>query len=83
MTVCSSALVVKGLLTSPWEKLAVHHVFAYLDPGSGSLILQATIGTVAAVSYMLRRKLASIVNSVLGRNQNTDPATAEPNDPAR
>jgi hypothetical protein len=58
----------------------VHHVFAYVDPASGSLILQATIGTVAAVTFMVRRQLASIWNSVFRRTANKDAAIREPED---
>jgi hypothetical protein len=36
----------------------VPHVFAYLDPGSGSLILQAAIAGLVAVPIVLRRQIS-------------------------
>ena len=32
----------------------MHAVFAYLDPGSGSMILQAVVGGVAAAGVMAK-----------------------------
>ena len=39
------------------------HVFAYLDPGSGSLLIQAAIAAVVSVPILLRHKLAAAVGA--------------------
>jgi hypothetical protein len=44
--------------------LAVHPVFAYVDPGSGSLIIQALIATAVAVPFFLRRQLGRVVSAI-------------------
>jgi hypothetical protein len=38
---------------------AVPHVFAYLDPGSGSLMVQAGIATAVSVTLVARSKIAA------------------------
>jgi hypothetical protein len=39
-------------------------VFAYLDPGSGSLIIQALIAGIVAVPILLRNKISQGVRAV-------------------
>ena len=39
-------------------------IFAYVDPGSGSLIIQAVIATMLAVPFFLRRQLGRVVSLV-------------------
>jgi hypothetical protein len=34
------------------------HVFAYLDPGSGSLIIQAAVAAVVAVPVIFRNRIS-------------------------
>jgi hypothetical protein len=33
---------------------------AYIDPGTGSVILQATIGAIAGISYAIRNRVRSL-----------------------
>ena len=40
-------------------------LIAYVDPGAGSLIVQATIATVVAVPFYLRRQIAGAVRRVI------------------
>jgi hypothetical protein len=41
------------------EEPGVHHVLlAYIDPGAGSLIVQATIAAMLSIPYFLRRHIA-------------------------
>ena len=40
-------------------------VIAYVDPGAGSLIVQATIAAVVAVPFYLRRQIARAVRRVI------------------
>jgi hypothetical protein len=41
--------------------------FAYLDAGTGSLIIQAVIGAVAAVGVFGRRTIGNIKNKLTGK----------------
>ena len=40
------------------------HVLAYLDAGSGSLLIQAAVATIVAVPIVLRSKVAGVVRAV-------------------
>jgi hypothetical protein len=39
----------------------VDHWLAYIDPGAGSLIVQATIAAMLSIPYFLRRQIARAV----------------------
>jgi hypothetical protein len=44
----------------------MHHVLAYVDPGSGSLIVQGAIAAAAGVAsgaYMVRRRITNVFRS--------------------
>lgn len=51
--------------------LIVTDVFAYLDPGTGSMLLQVILGGVAAVGVALKLYWHKIM-SVLGLAKDTD-----------
>lgn len=54
-------------------------VLAYIDPGSGSLIIQAVIATVVAIPFFFRTQIGRIVRAVRGRDANrADTETVEP-----
>ena len=40
------------------------HLLAYIDPGSGSLIIQAAIAAVIAIPIFFRTQIARIVHDV-------------------
>ena len=45
---------------------------AYLDPGSGSLLLQIILGSLLAIGVAIRifwKKIDSFINKILGREQ--------------
>jgi hypothetical protein len=42
----------------------VENLLAYIDPGSGSLIIQAVIATIVAVPILLRSQIARGVGAV-------------------
>ncbi len=42
-------------------------VFAYIDAGSGSLIIQAVIATVVAVPFVLRHQIARVMRRLRGQ----------------
>jgi hypothetical protein len=42
----------------------VEHVLAYIDPGSGSLIIQALIASIVAIPILLRSQIARGVGAI-------------------
>ena len=44
-------------------------VFAYIDPGSGSLVIQAVIAGLVAIPVLFRQRIASFVRTVRGDRQ--------------
>jgi hypothetical protein len=44
----------------------MNHVFAYLEPGSGSIIIQAAIAGIIAVPVIFRNKIFQVVKAVRG-----------------
>ncbi|MFO1540951.1 MAG: hypothetical protein ACKOTZ_11015 [Chloroflexota bacterium] len=53
-------------------------VFAYLDPGSGSLIIQAVIAGIVAIPVLFRSRNSAAVRALRGRP--AGPAAAPPAD---
>lgn len=47
--------------------------FAYLDPGSGSLILQMMLGGIAAGLYMVKSYWQKIKSYFTGKTNKSDP----------
>jgi hypothetical protein len=47
-------------------------VFAYLDPGAGSLVIQAILAAALTVPFFLRTQLSSFVARVRGKRPETD-----------
>jgi hypothetical protein len=52
-----------------------HHVFAYLDPGSASIVFQALIAGVIAVPVIFRNRISAMVRAIRGQGT---PETKEP-----
>jgi len=48
-------------------------VFAYIDAGSGSLLIQALIAGLAAVPFFLRRQIGQVVAVVRRDNERDKP----------
>jgi len=42
-------------------------IYAYIDPGAGSLLIQAVIAAVLAVPFVLRARLREIVDHLWRR----------------
>jgi hypothetical protein len=61
----------------------MHDFIAYIDPGSGSLIIQALIAGIVAIPFFFRQQIARVVHAVRG-NKRTDPAppSSQPTDQA-
>lgn len=53
-------------------------LLAYIDPGSGSLIIQAVIATLIAVPLFFRHQLTRIMDTIRGRKESVDPADDRP-----
>ncbi len=57
--------------------MVYHSLFAYLDAGTGSIIVQAVIGAVAGVTVFGRRFIGSAVHrvrSLFGKSEQVDTA---------
>jgi len=46
-------------------------IFAYIDPGSGSLVIQALIAGLVAAPIFFRRQISRFVNSLRHRDEPT------------
>jgi hypothetical protein len=42
----------------------MHHFLAYIDPGSGSLIIQAVIASIVAIPFFFRHQIGRFVRAV-------------------
>jgi superfamily II DNA or RNA helicase len=42
----------------------MHHLLAYIDPGSGSLIIQAVIAGIVAIPFFFRQQIGRVVRAV-------------------
>jgi hypothetical protein len=54
---------------------------AYIDPGSGSLIIQVIIATILAVPYFLRTQIGRAVGTLRGRGKAPQTTRVEAGDP--
>jgi hypothetical protein len=52
----------------------VSELVAYIDPGSGSLIIQVAIATLVAIPIFFRTQIGRIVNRFRGRTEVQAPA---------
>lgn len=50
---------------------------AYIDPGSGSLIIQVVIATIVAIPLFFRTQIGRVVGAVRGRREES-PSADEP-----
>ncbi len=58
-----------------------HWFVLYIDPGAGSLIVQATIAGLLAIPYLLRRQIARAART-FGRSANRSVRAGRPIDPS-
>ena len=47
-------------------------ILAYIDPGSGSLLLQAIVAAALAVPYFFRQQIGGIWRRIRGRPERTE-----------
>ena len=48
---------------------------AYIDPGSGSLIIQAVIASVVAIPFFFRQQIGRLLRTVRRGESDSSPAT--------
>jgi hypothetical protein len=48
------------------------HIFAYLDAGTGSIVVQAVIGTALGAGYALRNFSKKLFGSIRKNNSETE-----------
>ena len=53
------------------------HFLAYIDPGSGSLIIQAVIATIVAIPFFFRQQIGRVLRAVR-RGEDESPAQVAP-----
>ena len=63
-----------------WGRGLMDHFLAYIDPGSGSLIIQAVIATIVAVPFFFRQQLGRVVRAVRRGNDETPAPVTPPTD---
>ena len=49
----------------------MHPILAYIDPGSGSLAIQAVIAALVAAPFVLRSQIARVVRRLRGESPTT------------
>jgi hypothetical protein len=59
----------------------VELILAYIDPGSGSLLIQALIAGLVAVPIFFRTRISRFVRTLRGQDQ--EPTSVLPPDDAR
>jgi hypothetical protein len=57
----------------------MHVVLAYIDPGSGSLAIQAVIAALVAAPFVLRHQIGRLMNRLRGGRPSAPDAAADPN----
>lgn len=57
-------------------------LFAYIDPGSGSLIVQALIAGLVAIPVFFRHQIARVVRTVRGKEDESVDAVGKQDDAA-
>ena len=58
----------------------MHVVLAYIDPGSGSLAIQAVIAALVAAPFVLRHQIGRLMNRLRGGQPAAPDAAADVND---
>jgi hypothetical protein len=56
----------------------MEHILAYIDPGSGSLVIQALIAGLVAIPIFFRKQISKILRSVRGESEpSVEPSTRD------
>ena len=59
----------------------MHLVFAYIDPGAGSLVIQAIIATLVSIPFFFRKTVRSVVDRLRRSPKPSDEAGSQPAEP--
>jgi hypothetical protein len=59
----------------------MHLVFAYIDPGAGSLVIQALIAAIVSIPFFFRNAIRSTIGRFRRTSRPTDEKGATPTDP--
>jgi superfamily II DNA or RNA helicase len=60
----------------------MHHLLAYIDPGSGSLIIQAVIAGLVAIPFFFRQQIGRVVRAIRKTDSSTTPTSDQTTDQA-
>ena len=60
----------------------MHHLLAYIDPGSGSLIIQAVIAGIVAIPFFFRQQIGRFVRAVRKTDSSATPTSDQTTDQA-
>ena len=55
------------------------HILAYIDPGSGSLLLQAILAGLLSIPFFFRRTIGYVIHRIRG-GSDEPPAVEQPGD---
>lgn len=65
MQINAVILLMEVLLKNKYvSEVFMFHVFAYLDPSTGSLFVQAFIGSIAGASFVFRNSLSKLAGKL-------------------
>jgi hypothetical protein len=53
------------------------HLFAYIDPGSASLLLQALLAAILSIPFVFRRAIGGFWHRLRGAEVDEDPAPSK------
>jgi hypothetical protein len=57
------------------------HIFAYIDPGSGSLLLQAILAAIISVPFFFRRTIGGALSRLRGVTRQQEAAKPDGSEP--
>ena len=65
------------MVTCTGVSALMDHFLAYIDPGSGSLIIQAVIATIVAIPFFFRQQIGRVLRAVRGRDSPVEESKGE------
>lgn len=57
-------------------------LLAYIDPGSGSLLLQAILAAIVSVPFFFRRTIGGALGRLRGRSRPDEPSQPDGSEPS-
>lgn len=65
-------LLLLGIFLFAFGELFISNAFAYIDPGTGSMIIQSLIGALVGAGIVLKLYWTKIKLAILNRNSKED-----------